>query len=271
MPVFPKPTVAYEYDVATERRRLRAHRVVRGIPDREPGTLLVGPSHGSTWPELSTTTSASTLPATRGASMMPGYFGATKLWRFCRGASRRHHGTGRPTCTSGQGDCMWAGSPAIAATRKGKGASGPDSAETSKQLAERQPEAGDDVVAVQSPVVPQVPHGQARPVDVHLAPLRSNNPHQPGARGEVVFRLPRQLGHRVVQRADLDRKVRRPLDEPEGHLAAGGPIPGHKAQVRSPHRIGIPAQHVPRLGDVDDPQSMGLHVRDEGAGEIGRA
>src|ERR1043166_751178 len=98
MPVFPRPTVAYEYDVATERRRLRAHKVVRGIPDREPGTLLVGTSDESPRPELSTTASASTLPATPASSMAAGYFGAAKLCSFFRGASRRHHGTGRPTC-----------------------------------------------------------------------------------------------------------------------------------------------------------------------------
>jgi hypothetical protein len=42
MPVFPKPRVAWEYDVATERRRLRAHKAVRGIPDRSPENLLIG-------------------------------------------------------------------------------------------------------------------------------------------------------------------------------------------------------------------------------------
>ena len=42
MPVFPKPTVAYEYDVATERQRLCAHKAARGIPAKGPGTLLVG-------------------------------------------------------------------------------------------------------------------------------------------------------------------------------------------------------------------------------------
>src|ERR1043166_3563976 len=42
MPVFPKPTVAYEYDVATERRGLCAHKAARGIPAKGPGTLLVG-------------------------------------------------------------------------------------------------------------------------------------------------------------------------------------------------------------------------------------
>ena len=42
MPVFPKPRVRWEYDVATERRRLRAHKAVRGIPGRSPESLLIG-------------------------------------------------------------------------------------------------------------------------------------------------------------------------------------------------------------------------------------
>jgi len=42
MPVFPRPTVAYAYEVASERRRLRAHKVRRGIPDRGRGALLIG-------------------------------------------------------------------------------------------------------------------------------------------------------------------------------------------------------------------------------------
>src|ERR1041385_5291422 len=42
MPVFPKPRVRWEYDVATERRRLLAHKAVRGIPDRSPESLLIG-------------------------------------------------------------------------------------------------------------------------------------------------------------------------------------------------------------------------------------
>jgi hypothetical protein len=42
MPVFPRPTVAYAYDVAAERRRLRAHKARRGIPERGRGALLIG-------------------------------------------------------------------------------------------------------------------------------------------------------------------------------------------------------------------------------------
>ena len=42
MPVFPKPRVRWEYDVATERRRLLAHKAVRGIPDRSPESLMIG-------------------------------------------------------------------------------------------------------------------------------------------------------------------------------------------------------------------------------------
>lgn len=41
MPPFPKPTVSYEYDTNTERRALRAHRKLRGIPPKSAETLLV--------------------------------------------------------------------------------------------------------------------------------------------------------------------------------------------------------------------------------------
>lgn len=42
MPPFPKPTVDYAYDLAVERRRLRAHRKARAMPRKGPGRLLVG-------------------------------------------------------------------------------------------------------------------------------------------------------------------------------------------------------------------------------------
>jgi endonuclease/exonuclease/phosphatase family metal-dependent hydrolase len=42
MPVFPKPTVRYSYDVAAERQRLRAHKPVRTVPDKAAGALLLG-------------------------------------------------------------------------------------------------------------------------------------------------------------------------------------------------------------------------------------
>jgi endonuclease/exonuclease/phosphatase family metal-dependent hydrolase len=42
MPPFPKPTIAYTYDFALERRRLRAHRTKRGMPKKGTGRLLVG-------------------------------------------------------------------------------------------------------------------------------------------------------------------------------------------------------------------------------------
>ncbi|MGE3495029.1 MAG: endonuclease/exonuclease/phosphatase family protein [Gemmatimonadales bacterium] len=42
MPPFPKPTVDYAYDLAVERRRLRAHRRARAMPRKGPGRLLVG-------------------------------------------------------------------------------------------------------------------------------------------------------------------------------------------------------------------------------------
>ncbi|MEZ4378839.1 MAG: hypothetical protein R3B35_11220, partial [Gemmatimonadales bacterium] len=42
MPPFPKPIVDYAYDLAVERRRLRAHRKARGMPRKGPGRLLVG-------------------------------------------------------------------------------------------------------------------------------------------------------------------------------------------------------------------------------------
>jgi len=40
MPVFPKPKFAFDYDVAAERVRLRAHRKKRGIPRRAKDKLL---------------------------------------------------------------------------------------------------------------------------------------------------------------------------------------------------------------------------------------
>jgi endonuclease/exonuclease/phosphatase family metal-dependent hydrolase len=42
MPVFPKPTVAYTYSVATEVQRLRQHKQVRAIPAKTADTLLIG-------------------------------------------------------------------------------------------------------------------------------------------------------------------------------------------------------------------------------------
>ncbi len=42
MPVFPVPTVRYSYDVATELKRLREHRKLRGVPRKGPGRLLLG-------------------------------------------------------------------------------------------------------------------------------------------------------------------------------------------------------------------------------------
>ncbi len=41
MPVFPKPNFPFEYDVNTERGRLRAHKQKRAIPDRADQKLLV--------------------------------------------------------------------------------------------------------------------------------------------------------------------------------------------------------------------------------------
>ena len=43
MPPFPKPTVDFTYTVATERDRLRAHRVQRGVPDKPQDRVVVGP------------------------------------------------------------------------------------------------------------------------------------------------------------------------------------------------------------------------------------
>ncbi len=42
MPVFPKPKFEFVYDVPSEIERLRAHKKIRGIPDRTSDTLLVG-------------------------------------------------------------------------------------------------------------------------------------------------------------------------------------------------------------------------------------
>src|SRR5512135_2730559 len=41
MPAFPKPRFAFEYNVAAEIERLRAHKLKRGIPARSPGNMLV--------------------------------------------------------------------------------------------------------------------------------------------------------------------------------------------------------------------------------------
>lgn len=41
MPVFPKPTVRYSYDVAAERQRLRAHKADRTVPDKAADALLL--------------------------------------------------------------------------------------------------------------------------------------------------------------------------------------------------------------------------------------
>ena len=41
MPPFPKPDIAYTYDVAAEKRALRAHRKVRGIPAKTADAVLI--------------------------------------------------------------------------------------------------------------------------------------------------------------------------------------------------------------------------------------
>ncbi len=41
MPGFPKPRLAYSIDVAADRRRLRAHKKTRGVPERQDGHLLL--------------------------------------------------------------------------------------------------------------------------------------------------------------------------------------------------------------------------------------
>ncbi|HTP01858.1 MAG TPA: endonuclease/exonuclease/phosphatase family protein [Anaerolineales bacterium] len=41
MPVFPKPKFPYEYAVETEIAHLRAHKQLRGIPERSAGAMLV--------------------------------------------------------------------------------------------------------------------------------------------------------------------------------------------------------------------------------------
>jgi hypothetical protein len=42
VPVFPKPTVTYTYDVAGERRALRTHKALRKVPDKARDILLLG-------------------------------------------------------------------------------------------------------------------------------------------------------------------------------------------------------------------------------------
>jgi hypothetical protein len=41
VPPFPKPTFAYDYVVATQVQRLRAHKTTRGIPAKASGKILV--------------------------------------------------------------------------------------------------------------------------------------------------------------------------------------------------------------------------------------
>lgn len=42
MPSFPKPTFVFPFDVPTELQHLRAHKVVRKIPERQSDRLLIG-------------------------------------------------------------------------------------------------------------------------------------------------------------------------------------------------------------------------------------
>ena len=41
MPAFPKPPFAYTVDLAAERRRLRAHKVKRAVPEKGEDHLML--------------------------------------------------------------------------------------------------------------------------------------------------------------------------------------------------------------------------------------